>query len=164
MSYLYTEERILMVKKKIRKNDPNSGLFTLPGGKLKDFEKGLNVMGRLKSAVRETEEETGLTLIDPVLRGVIIFDNSKRIFDNWSNPEDFLVYMCSATRYIGRLKSETEEGKLFWVKEHDISKIPKNIGDERIYEWLKDSRYFIGTVKYKEKLLDEGGTFVDYFD
>ena len=89
MSYLFVDKQILMIKRLKEKNDPNSGFYTLPGGKLKDFEKGLNPNGRLESAIRETEEETGLKLIEPKLKGVILFDNSERIFDNWKNSQDF---------------------------------------------------------------------------
>ena len=162
MSHLSSDEMVLMVMKKERENDPNSGLFTLPGGNLKDFEKGSNRSGRLESVVRETEEETGLTLINPVLRGVILFDNFERIFDNWPNPQDFLVYIFSSQEYTGALKEETKEGIPLWVCRSFVDRIPKNEGDARIYEWLRDSRYFIGTIKHKGKVLDEQGTFVDY--
>jgi 8-oxo-dGTP pyrophosphatase MutT (NUDIX family) len=82
MSYLLVDEKVLMIRKIKRQNDPNSELFTLLGGKLKGFERGLNLSGRLESAVRETKEETGLILISPRLRGVILFNNSGRIFDD----------------------------------------------------------------------------------
>ena len=165
MSHLSGDEGILMIDKYERENDPNSGLFTLPGGKLKDYEMGLSTpRGRLESAVRETEEETGLTLINPVLKGVVLFNNHGRIFDKWKNPEDFLVYIFSAEEYTGTLKIETEEGVPLWVKKNDLQRVPKNIGDERIYEWLTDGRNFVGVIKHKGKVLDEQGTFVDYLD
>jgi hypothetical protein len=37
------------------------------------------------------------------------------------------------------------------------------VGDEKFYEWINDERYFAGTIKHKGKVLDEEGTFVDYF-
>ncbi|MEK6823407.1 MAG: NUDIX domain-containing protein [Nanoarchaeota archaeon] len=163
MSYLFVDKQILMIKKIKRENDPNSGFYTLPGGKLKDFEKGLNPNGRLESAIRETEEETGLKLIEPKLKGVILFDNSERIFDNWKNSQDFLVYLFEAEKYSGKLKEESNEGIPVWIDEKLLEEIPKNEGDLKIYEWLKDPRYFIGTIYHKEKKLDKIKTFVDYF-
>ncbi len=71
-----------MIRKNEREGDPNSGLYTLPGGKLKDSEKGLNPNGRLESVVREVLEETGLEILNPQFKGVILFDNSVREFDN----------------------------------------------------------------------------------
>jgi 8-oxo-dGTP diphosphatase len=165
ISYLSAEDKVLMMKKKVRENDPNSGLYALPGGKLDSNEKGLdNLDGRLESAIRETNEETGLILIKPKLRGVILFDNKERIFPNWKNPTDFLVYVFSAKNYSGELKGEGNEGTPLWIDERDVPLVPKNAGDELMYGWLKDKRYFEGVIKHKGNILDEDGTFVDYFD
>lgn len=164
MSYLASGGKVLMIRKNVREDDPNSGLYTLPGGNLKDFERGSNPKGRLEAGVRETKEETGLTLINSVLKGVVLFDNFERIFPNWSNPKDFLVYMFIATGYTGKLKSKSKEGVPLWVPEIDFSRVPKNIGDERVYGWLRNPRCFMGTIKHKGTELDEQGTFVDYFD
>lgn len=163
MSYLSVEGRVLMVRKEVRENDPNSEFYTLPGGKLNDLEKGLSPLGRLKSAIRETEEETGLKLIRPRLRGIILFDNSERIFPDWKNPQDFLVYLFSARSYVGNLKDKTDEGTPIWVDEKELPNVPKNIEDEKMYEWLKNPKYFIGVIKHKGRVLDENGTLVDYF-
>ena len=114
MSYLNCDKGILMLRKIERKEDPNSGYCTLPGGKLENCEKGLkNIEGRVKSSKRETEDETGISLINPVLRGVILFDNKDRIFDNWPNPDNFLVQIYSATEYDGELRV-SDEGIPFW--------------------------------------------------
>ena len=115
MSYLNCDKGILMLRKIERKEDPNSGYCTLPGGKLENCEKGLkNIEGRVKSSKRETEDETGISLINPVLRGVILFDNKDRIFDNWPNPDNFLVQIYSATEYDGELRV-SDEGIPFWA-------------------------------------------------
>ncbi|MEK6830099.1 MAG: NUDIX domain-containing protein [Nanoarchaeota archaeon] len=164
MSYLSVNEKVLMIKKKVRKDDPNSGLYALPGGKLEDFEKGLShPFGRLKSAVRETIDETGLRLIYPRLRGIILFDNSERVFDNWPNPDDYLVYIFASRNYAGRLKDETDEGTPVWIDEKFINKVKKNVGDEKMYEWLKIQRYFVGVIRHKGRELDKEGTFADHF-
>jgi len=162
--YLNCDKGILMLEKNERKDDPNSGYFALPGGKLKEYEKGLDTpKGRLESVIRETKNETGIKLINPLLRGLILFDNSERIFDNWLNPDDFYVYYYSAKKYLGKLK-ESDEGVPFWISSlEEIDSLPKNEGDKLIYEWIKDGRNFLGVIKHKEKELDESGTFVDYF-
>ncbi len=164
MSYLSVDRRVLMIRKIKRENDPNSGYFTLPGGKLEADERGPNPRGRLESVVRETLQESGLTLVSPRLRGTILFDNQGREFDNWPNPDNFLVYVFATERYTGELK-ESDEGIPLWVDEEEIDGLPKNPGDVKMYEWLKDfrSRFFIGVVRHKGKELDEAETFVDYF-
>ena len=164
LSYLSVDEKVLMVKKPIREQDPNSGFYTLPGGKLEDDERGSNPRGRLESAIREMQQETGLTLINPRFRGVILFDNLGRTFDNWPNAPDYLVYIFSSVRYSGKLINEGDEGEIpVWIPEKDLSNLPKDRGDIKIYEWLKDPRFFMGTIRHKRKEIDEANTFVDYF-
>jgi len=163
MVYLVSKGRVLMLKKYERKDDPNSGYFTLPGGKLEDYEKGLNNPdGRLKSCVRETKDETGIKPIKPLLRGIILFDNEGRIFPNWPNPDNFYVYIYSATKFKGRVK-RSDEGIPFSVPEEKVKEVPSNPGDKKMYEWLDDGRYFIGVIKHEGNEIDEAGTFVDYF-
>jgi 8-oxo-dGTP diphosphatase len=163
MTCLYSNGKVLMIKKGERPNDPNSGFYTLPGGKLKDIEKGLNRhRGRLESAVREVKEETGLDVIDLSPRGVILFDNSERVFDDWPNPEDFFVYLFEATKYTGTIKP-TEEGDPLWVPEIAIHELPKNPGDNIMYRWLENPSYFTGVIKVIGKdQVSEKDTFVDY--
>ena len=99
----------------------------------------------------------------PVLRGVILFDNEGRTFDNWKNPDNFLVYIYSTKRYNGRAR-KSEEGTPYGVSIHKVYEVPSNPGDKKMYEWLTDGRNFVGVIKHKGKVLDEQGTFVDYLD
>ena len=164
MLYMISSKKVLMLKKGIRKGDPNSGYFTLPGGKLKDYEKGLNSFrGRVNSVIRETVEETGIEPVKPVLRGVILFDNEGRIFDNWKNPDNFLVYVYSTKKYSGKVR-KSEEGIPYGVSINKVNEVPSNPGDKKMYEWLNDGRNFIGIIRHKGNEIDGAGTFVDYFD
>src|SRR3989344_3592176 len=161
LCYIYHDNKVLIVKKLERENDPNSGFYVLPGGKLEESEKGFSLNGRLESITREFSDETGLTIRNPRLRGVILFDNFERTFDNWKNSQDFFVYVFSAEEFSGELRS-SDEGEPLWINEQDIENLPRNQGDVKIYEWLKDGRYFAGVIKHKGKELDSEGTFVDY--
>jgi ADP-ribose pyrophosphatase YjhB (NUDIX family) len=163
MAYLNINGKVLMLEKIKRNDDPNSGFWTLPGGKLKESEKGSSPYGRLYSCLRETEEETGIILIRPILKGVVLFDNSEKIFDNWKNPQDFLVHIYSADEYGGELKEKTKEGTPHFLDEKLLSSVPQNSGDKKLYEWLRDGRNFSGVIRHKGKDLDESGTFVDYY-
>lgn len=162
--YLNCNNGILMLKKIERKNDPNSGLCALPGGKLESCEKGLdNLEGRANSAIRETNAETGITLINPVFAGVILFDNKDRTFPNWKNPDNFLVYYFKANEYSGKFK-KSNEGIPFWAKSFkEIESLPKNPGDKFMYEWLKDGRNFFGVIKHNGNEVDKSGTWVDFY-
>jgi len=169
MIYLVSKGNVLMIEKYERKDDPNSGYFTLPGGKLEDNEKGLSYpKGRLESAVREIWEETtgekdlGIKIKNPVLRGVILFDNEGRTFPNWPNPDNFYVYIFSATKFEGEAE-KSDEGIPRSVPLDKVDELPSNPGDKKMYEWLRDGRNFNGVIKHKGDELDEAGTFVDYF-
>ncbi len=161
--YLSVNGKVLMMKKGIRENDPNSGYYVPPGGNLEFYEKGLNKpLGRLEAAVREPLEESGLTLINPIYRGVILFHNFEREFPNWPNPEDFFVNVYSATQYTGKPGKGKNNEFPVWIDEEKISELPQNPGDKMIYEWLKDGRFFVGVIKHKGKELDKEGTYVDF--
>lgn len=161
MIYLVSGNKILMIKKGVRIEDPNSGYFTLPGGKLKNDEKGLDNNGRIKSVIRETKEETGIEPLKPVLRGVILFDNEDRIFDNWKNPDNFLVYIYSSKKYNGKA-GNSEEGIPHGIPIDRVYEVPSNPGDKKMYGWLKDGRNFIGVIRHKGKEIDEENTWVDF--
>lgn len=163
MSYLNCDEGILMIRKPAREGDPNSQYCTFPGGKLEPLERGLdNLNGRLESAVRETRDETGITLINLILRGVILFDNKDRTFLNWPNPDNFYVYIYSARDKSGELR-ESPEGVPFWTSWDEIESFPKNPGDSYMYKWIKDGRSFIGVIKHNGNDVDKEGTWVDFF-
>lgn len=163
MTYLVSNGKVLMIKKKIRKNDPNSGYFTLPGGKLNSEEKGINnYFGRINSAVRETLEETGIRVLDPILRGIILFDNSERTFDNWKNPDNFIVYIYSSKKFSGKYK-ESDEGKPFAVPLKKLKEVPSNPGDKLMYSWLKKGKNFFGVIYHKGNEVDMEKSFVDFY-
>ncbi len=164
MIYLVSKQKnVLVIKKDTRKDDPNSGYFTLPGGKLENNEKGLkNPGGRLKCAIREIKEETGIEIIKPILRGIILFDNQGRTFPNWPNPDNFLVYIYSAKKYKGKAE-KTDEGIPYSVPLNKVHELPSNPGDKKMYEWLKTKRNFFGVIKHKGNEIDEEVTMVDFF-
>ena len=164
MAYIVSKNNnVLMLKKGVRKDDPNSGYFTLPGGKLKGFEKGLSYpRGRLESVMREIEEETNIRPLNPVLRGVILFDNRDRSFDNWPKPTHFYVYIYSAIKFRGRAR-KSDEGIPYTIPLEKVKEVPSNPGDKKMYEWLADGRNFVGVIKHKGNEIDEEGTMVDFF-
>ena len=171
MSYITSDEGILMIKKDKRENDPNSGYYALPGGKLEPDEKGLNhPEGRSKSVIRETKDEAGITLINPIFRGKILFDNKDRIFSDWKNHEDFLVYIYYSIwtrKYEGELK-KSDEGIPCWVPPKILPSLPKNKGDKLMYGWLMDDKFkqgrnFFGVIKHNGNEIDEAGSWVDWY-
>jgi len=163
MLYLVFLNSVLVLKKEARKGDPNSGYFSLPGGKLESYEKGLNhPNGRLEGALRELWQETGINVINPVWRGVILFDNERRTFSDWKNPDNFYVFLYSAEKYEGNFK-KSEEGIPYMVPLVQLNSIPSNPGDKLMYEWLKDGRNFAGVIKHKGNEIDKKNCMVNFF-
>ena len=69
-----------------------------------------------RSAEREILEETGLTVKNLELCGIVHWDCPER-------KEKFIVFLYRTSDFSGELINETEEGKVFWVKEDELKNI-----------------------------------------
>jgi len=86
-----------------RVKDPNKGLWVAPGGKLEPTE------SPTECALREMREETGLSLEDPMLRGVMV-EVSPRPDYQW------ITFIYAATRWTGELTPAAGIGEFRWVR------------------------------------------------
>jgi ADP-ribose pyrophosphatase YjhB (NUDIX family) len=86
-----------------RVKDPNKGLWVAPGGKLEPTE------SPTECALREMREETGLSLEDPTLRGVMV-EVSPRPDYQW------ITFIFAATRWTGELVPASGIGEFRWVR------------------------------------------------
>ncbi|WP_200758476.1 8-oxo-dGTP diphosphatase [Effusibacillus dendaii] len=120
-------DRILMLQK------PRRGWWVAPGGKVEAGE------SLLETVVREFREETGLTLLEPQLRGVftIVLEENGQMMNHW------MLFTFYAESFQGKLHKESEEGHLEWVAVNSLNKRPMAEGD----------RYFLRHVLRENSLL-----------
>ena len=101
LCYIENSDSYLMLHRIRKKNDVNKDKWIGIGGK---FEKDESPEDCL---LREAREETGLTLTDYRLRGILTF-----ICEPW---ESECIFLYTATGYEGKL-TDCPEGTLEWVR------------------------------------------------
>jgi 8-oxo-dGTP diphosphatase len=126
--------RTLMLHRIKKANDMHAGKWNGLGGKLEPGETPE------ECARREVFEESGLQMVDPVLRGIITFPQ-------FAKGEDWYTYIFVAYAHTGELIDSTE-GVLAWVdnsKLYDLNLWP---GDRIFMRWLDEPRYFSAKFVY----------------
>lgn len=79
--------------------------IVFPGGHV---EEGENFT---EAVVREVFEETGLTIVNPILCGVKHWFNKK--------GERYIVFLYRCDEYSGTVRS-SDEGEVFWIKRSEL--------------------------------------------
>ena len=136
LCYVRSGERTLMLHRNKKPGDVHKGKWNGLGGKLEPGE------SPDECVVREIREESGLTLLDPKLRGVLTFPAFKP-------GEDWLVFVYTATRFEGEL-GECPEGDLEWVSGERLAALPLWEGDRIFLPWLEQPRFFSAKFVYRE--------------
>ena len=139
--YIEKDGRYLILHRTKKDGDENHDKWIGVGGK---FEPGETPDA---CALREVKEETGLTLTDYVLRGLIIF-----VSDVWGME---YMYLYTATKWTGRL-SDCDEGELVWVDKRELLKKKLWEGDRLFLKALDERReFFIMKFRYEGERLAE---------
>ena len=128
LCYIKDQDKVLMLHRTKKQEDPNQSKWIGIGGKLEHNESPLECIKR------EIYEETGLTTDDLKLRGIITF-----ILPKW---EDEISFLYEANKYSGEIK-ECDEGELAWVKINDVTKLNLWEGDYHFIDTLLNSDKFI---------------------
>ena len=106
---IHTEDSFLL-QNRIKKDWQG---YTLPGGHLEPGESIVDAV------IRETKEETGLTIISPRLCGIKQFP----LKDGDYRSGRYLVFLFECNEFSGVLRS-SEEGEMYWIKKDALDSVP----------------------------------------
>ena len=104
---------VLLLKK------PRRNWYVAPGGKM---ESGESIY---EAAIREFQEETNVTPIQPRLKGVftMVIKEDEQIIDEW------MLYTFFAESVVGKPFEQTREGQLEWHPIESLTHLPMAEGD-----------------------------------
>ena len=125
--YLERGTQYLLLHRTKKENDENAGKCIGVGGKCEENESPEDCM------LREVREETGLSVTQHRLRGVITF-----VSDAW---EGQYMYLFTASKWHGAL-TDCDEGELAWVERTDMLHLPLWEGDRIFLALLAEERPF----------------------
>ncbi len=136
LCYLEKDGQVLMLHRTKKQNDLNVDKWIGVGGKFEDKESPEDCL------LRETREETGLTLTDYRYRGIVTF-----VSDKW--PTEYM-HLFTATGFTGRQK-ECDEGELVWIEKTRLAELTLWEGDKIFLSLLEQNAPF-----FSLKLVYEG--------
>lgn len=125
LCYIEKDGSYLMMHRTKKEQDENAGKWIGIGGHMKEDETPEECVRR------EIVEETGLTVEDLKLRGVLTF-----ILPAWGNELTFL-YTASTKEEVSR---ECPEGVLKWIPIDEVMDLPLWEGDRTFLPLLKEEK------------------------
>lgn len=139
LCYLERGEEYLMLHRVKKEGDMNRDKWIGVGGK---FEEGESPEDCL---LRETREETGLTLTNYRYRGLVTF-----VSDRW--PTEYM-HLFTATGWTGTT-IPCDEGELAWIPKKELRSLPMWAGDQIFLELLdKNVPFFSLKLRYAGETL-----------
>jgi len=129
----------LMLHRIKKKNDMHEGKWNGLGGKLIDGE------SPEQCTIREVKEESGLNIMNPILKGILTFPKFDEV-------EDWMVFVFVSREFSGEL-SECDEGVLKWIPNDKLLELNLWEGDKIFMKWLHNHRFFSAIFRYRGKKL-----------
>ncbi|MDA0708850.1 MAG: 8-oxo-dGTP diphosphatase [bacterium] len=146
LCYIEHLGKTLLLHRVRKEDDMHEGKWIGLGGKLEPGETPEECV------IREIKEESGLTIRDPQLKGILTFP----MFDG---IDDWMAFLFVATTFEGDL-IESAEGQLAWVNTADIANLNMWPGDRIFLKWMAEDRFFSAKFTYKNKqLIDHSVVF-----
>lgn len=137
---IYKDDKIL-VQERTKKDWPG---LTFPGGHVKRNE------NFYESVIREVKEETGLTLLKPILCGI-------EEFKQLHNEDRHLILYYKCNKFKGKLRS-SKEGRVFWITRDEFKKADLSLDLDRMLKIMEDDNlseliYTKKNGKYTSKIV-----------
>lgn len=146
LCYVKQSGKTLMIHRIKKANDMHHGKWNGLGGK---FEPGETPE---ECIIREVREESGLTIINPTLKGFLTFPL-------FSKDEDWYAFVYVARQFEGTLIN-SNEGELAWIDDEKLLSLPLWEGDLVFIPYLDVEGFFSGKFVYKEgQLVDHSMVF-----
>lgn len=139
--YVRHQGKTLMLHRIKKANDMHAGKWNGLGGKLLPGETPE------QCAIREVQEESGLTLINPVLRGIITFPG-------FNEDQDWYCFLFIGREFTGAL-IDSPEGALAWIDDDALLDLPLWPGDRIFIPWLDVDAFFSGRFTYVDGQLQD---------
>jgi 8-oxo-dGTP diphosphatase len=111
-----------------RAKEPNKGKFVPVGGKIDPFETPYDAV------IRETKEETGITITSPAFCGVLT--ETSPVNYNWVS----FIYLTEID-YIPA--PECDEGELHWIHADQLMDVDTPSTDRYIYQYVAHGKPFV---------------------
>lgn len=140
LCYIQNNNKYLMLHRIKKEDDVNKDKWIGIGGRVEEGE------SPTQCVLRETFEETGLTLTSYQYRGVVHFKS-----DIYENEK---MHLYTADGYEGEI-TECDEGVLEWIDRDEMYNLPMWEGDKIFLGLIRtDAKFFDLVLEYKgEKLV-----------
>lgn len=127
LCYIEKDDAYLMLHRTKKQHDVNEGKWIGVGGKFLPGE------SPEECVCREVLEETGLTLTDYRMRGVLTFAS-----EGW---EDEIIFVYTADGFLGEL-GQCDEGELAWIPKAELHGLRLWEGDKIFLKLLAEEASF----------------------
>ena len=135
--YLIKDDKVLFIKFEKKWGQK----YSPPGGKVDSKETPL------QGIIREFKEETGLTLINPKLKGIA----------HWLDTTEGLNFVYICNEYKGELTENSIEGKVEWIPIKEIDGLEQFQMNKIFNKYVFEDGLFEGDF-----LLDENKDVINY--
>lgn len=137
LCYVKHDGHTLMVYRNKKPNDIHEGKWNGLGGK---FEAGESPEECVR---REVQEEAGLLIRNPRLRGLLMFPNFK--------GDDWYVFVFTASEFSGGAKApiDSPEGRLAWIEDSQLTSLNLWESDHIFFPWIQRGEFFSAKFDYE---------------